>query len=127
MSRTRSASRSGSSADPSRYYITLEPDGSSIKIHRPSGNIILREGDTVSGVLYINSTRRLPFRFKRVSFDRDRVITKLTFKFIREGKSASPKFIVGDGRVIEFENLRGGIAVPSDQFTLVAKYIQKIV
>jgi len=123
-SRTTSGSRSF--ADPSRYYITLEPDGESVKIHRPRGAFILREGDLVTGVLYLNATKQMAFKLKRISFGSDRVIKKLSFQFIHEGKSASPTLFLGDEREIQFENLRGGIAVPSHQFALLAKHIREI-
>jgi len=123
-SRTKSGSRSY--ADPSRYYITLEPDGESVKIHRPRGAFILREGDLVTGVLYLNATKQMVFKLKRISFARDRIVKKLSFKFIHEGKSASPTLFLGDEKEIQFENLRGGVAVPSHQFALLAKHIRKI-
>jgi hypothetical protein len=123
-SRPRSESKSGSPIDPSKYYITLEPDGESIKIHRPSNPIVVREGDHVTGVRYINATKNLTFKLKKISFDREHVITKLTFKFIHEGKSISPTFHI-DEKVIKFENLRGGISVPSHQLSALAKYIKK--
>jgi len=66
------------------------------------------------------------FKLKRISFGTDRVIKKLSFKFIHEGKSASPTLFLGDGKEIQFENLRGGVAVPSHQFALLAKYIREI-
>ena len=126
MSRAKSRSGSRSYADPSRYYITLEPDGESVKIHRPRGTFILREGDLATGVLYLNTGNKMVFKLKRISFGTDRVIKKLSFKFIYEGKSASPTLFLGDGKEIQFENLRGGVAVPSHQFALLAKHIQKI-
>lgn len=130
MSRAKSRSGSRSYADPSRYYITLEPDGESVKIHRPRGTFILREGDLATGVLYLNATKRVSFKLKRISFGpdqgRDLVIKKLSFKFIHKGKSASPTLFLGNEKEIQFENLRDGVAVPSHQFALLAKHIQKI-
>ena len=123
-SRTKSGSRSF--ADPSQYYITLEPDGESVKIHRPQNAFILREGDLVTGFLYLNATKQMAFKLKRISFGSDRVIKKLLFQFIHEGKSASPTLFLGDEKEIQFENLRGGVAVPSHQFALLAKYIRKM-
>ena len=121
-------SRSGSRsyADPSRYHITLESDGEAVMIHRPSGNFILREGDQVTGVLYLNATKRVPFKLKRISFGPDRVIKKLSFKFIHEGKTASPVLFLGDEKEIQFDNLRDGVAVPSHQFAVLAKHIRKL-
>jgi len=124
-SRTKSGSRSY--ADPSRYYITLEPDGESVKIHRPRGAFILREGDLITGVLYLNATKKMAFKLKRISFGPDRIVKKLSFKFIHEGKSASPTLFLGDEKEIQFENLRGGVAVPSHQFALLAKHIRQTV
>ena len=124
-SRPRSKSRSGSPIDPSQYYITLEPDGNSIKIHRPKGAIIVKEGDEVTGVRYINSTKTLPFRLQRILYNRDREIIKLTFKFIHEGKSISPTLHVGDQKMIHFENLRSGIKIPPHHFASLAKFIEK--
>ena len=124
-SRTKSGSRSY--ADPSRYYISLEPDGESVKIHRPRGAFILREGDLVTGVLYLNATKQMAFKLKRISFGPDRIVKKLSFKFIHEGKSASPTLFLGDEKEIQFENLRGGVAVPSHQFALLAKHIRQTV
>ena len=125
-SMSRSKSRSGSYADPSRYYITMESDGESVKIHRPQGSFILREGDLITGVLYLNATKRVPFKLKRISFGPDRMIKKLSFKFIYKGKSASPTLFLGDEKEIQFENLRDGVAVPSHQFAVLAKHIRKL-
>jgi hypothetical protein len=101
-----------------------------VKIHRPRGTFILREGDLATGVLYLNATKRVSFKLKRISFGpdqgRDLVIKKLSFKFIHKGKSASPTLFLGDEKEIQFENLRDGVAVPSHQFALLAKHIQKI-
>ena len=128
-SRPRSRSESTSPIDPSQYYITLEPDGNSIKIHRPKGAIIVKEGDEVTGIRYINSTKKLLFRLHRILYNKDREIIKLTFKFIHEGKSISPAFHVGDQKdnqkVIHFENLRSGIKIPPHQFPSLAKFIEK--
>jgi hypothetical protein len=123
-SRVKSGSRSY--ADPSRYYITLESDGESVKIHRPTGNFILREGDLVKGVFYLNESKLMPFKLKRISFGANRIIKKLSFKFIHEGKTASPTLVLGDEKEIQFENLRDGVAVYSDQFAILAKQIRKI-
>jgi hypothetical protein len=123
-SKTKSGSRSF--ADPLRHFISLESDGESVKIHRPQGAFIIREGDLVTGVLYLNATKRVPFKLKRISFGPDRVIKKLSFQFIHEGKSASPTLFLDDEKEIQFENLRGGIAVPSHQFAILAKHIRKI-
>jgi len=79
----------------------------------------------VTGVFYINSTNLLPFRLKRISFDQDREIKKLIFKFIHDGKSISP-ILHADDKIIKFENLRSGISVPHHQFALLAKHIHKI-
>jgi hypothetical protein len=68
----------------------------------------------------------MAFKLKRISFGRDRVIKNLSFKFIHEGKTASPVLVLGDEKEIQFENLRGGVAVPSHQFALLAKYIREI-
>ena len=125
VSRTKSGSRSF--ADPSQYYITLEPDGESVKIHRPRGAFLLREGNLVTGVLYLNATKQMAFKLKRISFGPDRIVKKLSFKFIHEGKSASPTLFLGDEKEIQFENLRGGVAVPSHQFALLAKHIRQTV
>jgi len=66
------------------------------------------------------------FKFKRVSFGSDYRITKLTFTFEHQGSTASPALHLNADRVVQFENLRGGISVPNHQFALLAKYIQKI-
>ena len=97
-----------------------------MKIHRPRGAFILREGDLITGVLYLNTRKKMVFKLKRISFGSDRVIKKLLFQFIHEGKSASPTLFLGDEKEIQFENLRGGVAVPSHQFALLAKYIREI-
>jgi hypothetical protein len=125
-SKIQSKSGSRSYADPSRYFITLEPDGESVRIHRPRGKFILREGDLVTGVLYLNASKQMAFKLKRISFGTDRVIKKLSFKFINKGKSASPTLFLGDEKEIQFENLRDGISVPSHQLALLAKHIRKM-
>ena len=125
-SRTRSKSRSASRIDPAEYYITLEPDGSSIKIHRPKGTIIIKEGDHVTGVRYINSTKTLPFRLQRVLYNRDREIIKLTFTFINDGKSTSPEFRLDDKKTSKYNNIRSGIKIAPHHFSALAKFIEKI-
>ena len=118
-------SHSGSYADPSKYFITLEPDGTSIRIHRPNHPITVREGDQVVGIEYIDSTRKIPFKLKTISIHHGEM-TKLTFAFIdSEGKSASPVLHL-DGKRVKFSNLRRGISVGSHLFAQIAKHIHKI-
>jgi hypothetical protein len=116
---------SGSYADPSKYFITLEPDGTSIRIHRPTHPILIREGDTVFGIEYIDSTKKLHFKLKTISIHHGEM-TKLTFAFIdSEGKSASPVLHL-DGKRVKFSNLRRGISVGSHLFAQIAKHIHKV-
>ena len=118
-------SHSGSYADPSKYFITLEPGETSIRIHRPNNPITIREGDRVVGIEYIDSTRKIPFKLKSIG-TRHGEIKKLTFAFIdSKGKSASPVLHL-DGKMMKFENLRSGIHIEVDWFAQIAKHIHKV-
>ena len=124
-SRSRRSKSHSSKSRGSPYFITLVDD-TTVKIHRPGSSFILREGDLVRGIVYINATKRMVFKFKRVSFGSDYRITKLTFTFEHQGSTASPELHLNDKRVVQFENLRGGIGVPNHQFAQLAKHIEKI-
>jgi hypothetical protein len=122
-----SASKSRSSKSRGQpYYITLQADGASVKIHRPGSSFILREGDLVKGITYINATKTMVFKLKNISYGLDRVIRKLTFTFEHQGSTVSPALSLDAERIVQFENLRGGISVPNHQFAQLAKHIQKI-
>jgi hypothetical protein len=124
-SKSRHSKSRSSKSRGGPYFITLVDD-TSVKIHRPGSTFILREGDLVTGITYINATRRMVFKLKRVSFGSDHKITKLTFTFEHQGSTASPELHLNDKRVVQFENLRGGVPVPNHQFAQLAKHIQKI-
>jgi len=120
---TRRGGGPSASKSKSDYFITLH-DNTSVWIHKPEDTFLLREGDIVSGIEYLNTGKTMQFKLRSVGTQQGE-LNKLRFQFVKDGK-VRKLHMAPDGKRLEVNDLEIGISIDKHQFSVLAESIQKV-